>query len=670
MSEPAQRRGGTPSLESPPASHAGRRRHSQLEYQALLENLFIGIAFTRDRRFFLCNERFADMFGYRRDELIGQPGEVVYASPESYAALGAIAVPLLSQGGQLDVEWEMRRKDGGTFLARVIAKPLDGGNTQQGTVWIVEDITEKRRHADEIARLLREQEAILGTAPMGIVFVKDRRIVRCNRRYEEMYGYGPGELDGKPTAVMYTDISEHSKAGTVYEVLSRGQTSRRVELRKRKDGSTLWTRIDGRAVDAHDPHKGSVWIVEDITDERRAEDELQRVLAEQQALLDNVIVGIQFTRERRTVRCNRRFEEMFGYAAGAAVGASTRDFYFTDADYEAVQQAYAEIDDGQVHTREQWVRRQDGSGFWCRINGCAVEPGGTAKGYVWLLEDITERRRADDALQRLVREQDAVLENALIAIAFVRDGRVLRCNRRFEELLGYGAGAALQVGGESVHETVSRGQAQNLLRQHDRGDGSRIWCTISARAVQPDDPSQGSVWLFEDITQEYEAEERVQRALGEQELILDNASVGIAFVRNRTIQRCNRYLEEMVGAGPGELVAQSSSVLFASHADWEEAGELAQQSTPPGETHESEWRFKRRDGSTFRCRSRGRRIDAGEIEQEWIWSFEDVTAERDADLRVQRALAEQLLGHRRPAHRPLSRRKPRRLGSAPDRRLH
>jgi PAS domain S-box-containing protein len=40
---------------------------------------------------------------------------------------------------------------------------------------------------------------------------------------------------------------------------------RRVELRRRKDGSTFWARVDGRAVDPQDPHKGSVWTVEDIT---------------------------------------------------------------------------------------------------------------------------------------------------------------------------------------------------------------------------------------------------------------------------------------------------------------------------------------------------------------------------------------------------------------------
>jgi diguanylate cyclase (GGDEF)-like protein/PAS domain S-box-containing protein len=637
--------------------YAGRTRYTQLEYQAILDNASIGIAFTRDRRFFLCNAKFAEMLGYAPQELVGKPGEVVYVSRESYEALGRIAVPLLAAGRQLDVEWEIRRKDSSTFVARIIAKAIDADNTQHGTVWIAEDITQRRRHADEVARLVREQEAILGSASIGIVFIQDRRIVRCNRRYEEMYGYAPGELDGQATRLLYPEAEQHRRAKDVYDELARGQTSRRTELRRRKDGSTFWMRVDGRAVDPQDPQQGSVWTCEDVTESRKAAEELQRVLAEQQALLNNIVVGIHFTRERKTVRCNRRYEEMFGYAPGTAIGTPTRDVYFTDDEYQRIGERYADLDSGLTHSREAWLRRQDGSGFWCRVSGRAVHPGDASKGYVWLLEDITERKRADEAMHRLLREQDAVLENALAGIIFVRDRRIARCNRRFEELFGYDAGeligqstrfmftseADYDAGGDAVYEAVWRGDTQQLRRRHVRKDGSLIWCSISGRAVQPGDPAQGSVWLFEDITAQHEAEERIERALAEQELILDNATVGIAFVRNRTIERCNRYLEEMVGAGPGELVGQSSAVLFADVDDWERAGSLAYRTTAPGATHDAEWRFKRRDGSSFRARTRGRRIDVGDEVQEWIWSFEDVTAEREADSRVQRALAEQEL---------------------------
>jgi diguanylate cyclase (GGDEF)-like protein/PAS domain S-box-containing protein len=481
------------------------------------------------------------------------------------------------------------------------------------------------------------------------VFVKERRIVRCNRRYEEMYGYAPGELDGQPTSLLYPPGGDTDLA-PIYDTLSRGQTSRRIERRRRKDGTLFWNRADGRAVDPGDPHRGSVWIVEDVTEQRRAEEELQRVLAEQQALLNNVRVGIAFSRGRAIARCNRRFEELFGYARGGAEGASWRDVYFTDEEYERAAAIYADLDAGRTHAREHFMRRRDGSGFWCSVSARAVFPGDPAKGYVFLMEDITERRRADEALERLVREQDAVLQNVLIGIAFVRERTVVRCNRRFEEIFGYAAGeligtstrfmfeseADFTAGGAPLYEAVWRGETQHIERPHVRKDGARIWCSISGRAVQPADPGQGSVWLFEDITQEREAEERIQRALAEQELILDNATVGIAFVRDRIVQRCNRFFEEMLGAAPGELVGQATASFFASPEAWRQAGESSF-GTAPGGTFVSEARFARRDGSEFVCRARGRRIDAGGSVQEWIWSCEDITAEREAAGQVRAA---------------------------------
>jgi len=518
-----------PLAQSPPASYAGQPRDAQLEYKAILANASIGIAFTRDRKFFLCNPRFAEMFGWEAGELIGQAGEVVYPSRQSYEAFGAIAIPILGSGGQLDLEWEVRRKDGSTFLAHIVAKAIDPANTQHGTVWIVDNVTDRKRQADEVARLLREQDAILDTASIGICFVKDRRIVRCNRRMEEMYGYGASELTGKPTAVTYADDADHTQAGTAYARMSLGRTHSHVMQARRKDGTLFWERATGRAVDPGDPAKGSVWLLEDITEQKRAEDEMQRLIAEQQALTNNLVVGIAFVRERRIVRCNRRFEELFGYDSGEVLGASTRQFYFTDAEYDARRQSYEELDAGRTHTREQWLRRKDGSGFWCLISSRALEPGIPAKGYVWLFEDITERKRADEEVRRLAEEQ---------------------------------------------------------------------------------------------------------------RLILENATVGIAFVRDRVFQRCNRRFLEMTGYTEDELIDQSTRRIHASEEDWAADGQRIYSETPPGGTQVAERQYRRKDGSTFLGRAVGRRIDSGGEPQQWIWILDDVTDERAARESLERAVAE------------------------------
>ncbi|HKI65342.1 MAG TPA: PAS domain-containing protein, partial [Burkholderiales bacterium] len=66
-----------PRVEAPAAGYGNRNRYTELEHQAVLANASIGIAFTRERKFSLCNPRFEEMLGWGPGELIGQPGEVI-----------------------------------------------------------------------------------------------------------------------------------------------------------------------------------------------------------------------------------------------------------------------------------------------------------------------------------------------------------------------------------------------------------------------------------------------------------------------------------------------------------------------------------------------------------------------------------------------------------------
>ncbi len=129
---------------------------TRLEYSAILQRASIGIAFTRDRKFAGANPSFERMFGWDRGSLIGQSGQVVWPSEADYAEVGRVAGPLLEQGQPVDLERQMRRMDGSVFWARLLAQALDPKNPRGGgTIWIAEDVTE-RRHTEQALAQARD----------------------------------------------------------------------------------------------------------------------------------------------------------------------------------------------------------------------------------------------------------------------------------------------------------------------------------------------------------------------------------------------------------------------------------------------------------------------------------------------------------------------------------
>ena len=91
---------------------------------------------------------------------------------------------------------------------------------------------------EALERMVREYEALLDLTIVGIAHLKDRKIVRCNRAMEEMFGYGPGELVGQSTRLWYLSDEEFKVLGaTAYPDLSAGRVHSREQFFRRKDGS-------------------------------------------------------------------------------------------------------------------------------------------------------------------------------------------------------------------------------------------------------------------------------------------------------------------------------------------------------------------------------------------------------------------------------------------------
>ena len=394
-------------------------RQTLLEYQAILENAWVGIAFTRDRKLLHCNPRFSELFGWQHGELQGQPGRVVYPSDEAYAEVGRVAGPILAAGKVFETDMLMCRKDGSTFMGHVYAKAINAADTAAGTIWIAEDVTERRNAEAKLQMIFLEQQAIFENASVGIVFTRDGAIIRCNPRADAMYGWPPGTLTGQQASVFFADADDYARFGAIAApVLSSGKLLDLEWLNARRDGSTFWCRNLAKAIEAGDGSRSTIWITEDITARKEAGESLRKLLAQQRAILDNASVGILFTSAGIIVDCNPRMEDIFGWLRGTLTGQSAQVF-FEDADEYARfgEAARPILTAGELLDLEWENLRKDGTRVWCRHLARSIDLGNGQLSTVWITEDISQRKAAEEALQRAHDEMEQRVRERTIELA-------------------------------------------------------------------------------------------------------------------------------------------------------------------------------------------------------------------------------------------------------------
>ncbi|WP_425256720.1 PAS domain S-box protein [Rubrivivax sp. RP6-9] len=133
---------------------------TRLEREAILANASIGIAVTRNSRFVLANPCFEQMLRWPPGGLVDQPGSAVWRDADAYAEIGRTIGPPLARGEQVELERPVTRRDGSTFLARMLARAIDPTHPAAGgTIWIVEDVTERRQFEGALAAARDAAEA-------------------------------------------------------------------------------------------------------------------------------------------------------------------------------------------------------------------------------------------------------------------------------------------------------------------------------------------------------------------------------------------------------------------------------------------------------------------------------------------------------------------------------
>lgn len=213
-----------------------RRYAAELErYHLLVDTANEGISMTdADFRIVFTNQRWADMLGYTVEEMNGMPiDQLVF---EEERADHARRMAERRSGRAVPYERRWRRKDGQALWTLVTPRQImDAHGKFQGTFAMMIDIGERKRHEAEISRLA----TVVHTSRDGIVTVGlDGIIQTWNPAAQEMLGYAPGEVIGRPLTMLAPPGREEEVAGNI-EKLRRGQSLVYDGKRRKKDGSLI-----------------------------------------------------------------------------------------------------------------------------------------------------------------------------------------------------------------------------------------------------------------------------------------------------------------------------------------------------------------------------------------------------------------------------------------------
>ena len=223
----------------------------------------------------------------------------------------------------------------------------------------------------------------------------------------------------------------------------------------------------------------SPWVdgmITDISERKHNEMRIEALLAEQSAILDNVMFGVMFVRERTVVSVNRRCEDLFGYDPGEMSGASTMIVFPTPAEFEAAgSRQYPSLAEGNYFTEERQYRKRDGTLFWCLVSGCAIDPLRVNEGSIWVYADITERKQAEEKLRLSATVLEHIADGVMVIDAA---NRIVAVNPAFTRITGYG-------------EAEAFGQPSTLMRsaRHDDAFYDALWADLIATGFW-----QGEIW--------------------------------------------------------------------------------------------------------------------------------------------------------------------------------
>jgi diguanylate cyclase (GGDEF)-like protein/PAS domain S-box-containing protein len=345
------------------------------------------------------------MYGYTTSEAVGRDLSMLLPL-ERQAEIRAI-LERVKNGLPIEcLETQRLTKAGCVLDASLSISPTkDARGRITGASTIARDITLRKRSEQR----LKLQAAALQAAANAIIITDFKgTIVWVNRAFTTMTGYSEEEVLGKNPRLLKSGEQPECYYADLWSTISSGKIWRGEIVNRRKDGTTYTEEmtITPVAGDLNNLANGCfIAIKQDITERKRAEEELYGSRQMLQSILDNIPQRV-FWKDRNSIYlgCNRALATDAGLdAAAAIIGKSDCDLswiamaeHYRDDDQRVMGQ-----DSAKLNFQEQ-LSRPDGSMRWIQTNKLPLrDRKGKVTGVIGTYEDITERKLAEERVQFL-----------------------------------------------------------------------------------------------------------------------------------------------------------------------------------------------------------------------------------------------------------------------------
>lgn len=396
--------------------------------------------------------------------------------------------------------------------------------TQGQFAVIFDDVTERKQTDEELrlhsALINAVGEAVIATDMQG-------EIIFWNQAAERIYGWERDEVLGKDVVEVTPTEESSASAAEIVESLKQGNFWSGEFWVRHKDGRKFPAHVtDTILEDEYGNLKAIIGVSEDITERKRAEEELQASEQRFSALFEDAAMGIELVDTGgNLIVSNPALQRFLGYSKEELSGMAFREFtHPEDVDIDVTLFKELLANNRDYYQIEKRYITKDRRTVWGRLTVSVVrKKDGEPQFLIRMVEDISTRKRIEQALHESELKYRTVVEKATEGIMVVQDYERKYYNSAFREMTGYSeeeyrAKPFMEIihpedigAINDIYQTLMSNRAADIISEFRiyAKSGDIKWLSIHGSSIEWEGRPAGMV-IANDVTERKHWEQQIQ----------------------------------------------------------------------------------------------------------------------------------------------------------------